>query len=61
LNNFFRRNCKPLIFYPGIPPIFLIPFVPGLYLKFRLYGVGYPLKPMLVRSVRPFAARKKFG
>ena len=82
LNNFFRRNRKPLIFYPGIPPIFWIPFVTGLYLKFRLYGVGYPatekrffvsvwmlgvirtfetLKPMLVRSVRPFAARKKFG
>jgi hypothetical protein len=54
----------------------------GLYLKFRLYGVGYPatekrffvsvwmlgvvrsfetLKPMLVRPVWPFAARKKFG
>ena len=82
LNNFFRRNRKPLIFYPSIPPIFWIPFVTGLYLKFRLYGVGYPatekrffvsvwmlgvvrtfetLKPMLVRSVWPFAARKKFG
>jgi hypothetical protein len=42
LNNFFRRNRKPLIFYPSIPPIFWIPFVTGLYLKFRLYGVGYP-------------------
>ncbi len=41
LNNFFRRNRKPLIFYPGIPPIFWISFVTGLYLKFRLYGVGY--------------------
>ena len=82
LNNFFRRNRKPLIFYPGIPPIFWMPFVTGLYLKFRLYGVGYPatkkrffvsvwmlgvirtfetLKPMFVRSVRPFAACKKFG
>ena len=79
LNNFFRRNGKPLIFYPGIPPIFWIPFVTGLYLKFRLYGVGYPatekrffvsvwmlgvvrsfetLKPMLVSSVWPIAARK---
>src|SRR5262249_703703 len=36
------RNRKPLIFYPSIPPIFWIPFVTGLYLKFRLYGVGYP-------------------
>ena len=82
LNNFFRRDRKPFLFYPGIPPIFWISFVTGLYLKFRLYGVGYPateerffvsvwmfgvirtfetLKPMLVRSVRPFAARKKFG
>jgi hypothetical protein len=82
LNDFFRRNREPLIFYPSIPSIFWIPFVSALYLKFRLYGVGYPttekrffvsvwmlgvirtfetLKPMLVRSVRPIAARKKFG
>jgi hypothetical protein len=82
LNNFFWRNLKPLIFYPGIPPIFWIPFVTGLYLKFRLYGIGHPatekrffvsvwvlgvirtfetLKSILVRSVWPFAARKKFG
>ena len=82
MDNFFRWNRKPLIFYPGIPPIFWIPFVTALYLKSRLYGVGYPatekrffvsvwmlgvirtfetLKPMFVRAVRPFAARKKFG
>jgi hypothetical protein len=61
---------------------FLYSTVTGLYLKFRLYGVGYPttekrffvsvwmlgvirtfqtLKPVFVRYLRPFAARKKFG
>src|SRR5262249_15776497 len=66
----------------SVRKIFLGFFVTGLYLKFRLYGIGYPatekrffvsvwmlgvirtfetLKPMLVRSVGPFAACEKFG
>src|SRR5437764_13607479 len=42
LNYFFRRYLKPFIPYPGIPPIFWVSFVTKLYLKFRLYGIGYP-------------------
>ena len=45
LNDFVRRNREPLIFYPSIPPVFWIPFVSALYLKFRLYSVGYGTNP----------------